>query len=279
MRAFVIGHPVAHSRSPLLHGHWLRTYGLDGSYEAIDVAPADLATFVQSVPRRGLAGGNATVPHKEALFQLLGDRVTPEARRLGAVNTLWTAPDGTLRGHNTDGQGFVASVDEAVGDGWEAEVGTALVLGAGGAARAIVAALLDRGIGRVLVANRTRSRAAGLVALDPGRVGTAPWGGLEHVLPDVGLLVNATTLGMTGNEPLALDLRDMPSAGIVADIVYVPLETPLLASARARGLRSVDGVGMLLHQAVPGFEAWFGVRPRVTPELRALILADIARRP
>ena len=275
-KAFVIGHPVGHSRSPLIHGHWLREHGLAGSYERIDVAPADLPAFLSSLAERGLAGGNVTIPHKEATF-LDVDEASPAARRLGAVNTLWRE-DGRLHGDNTDVTGFVADLDQRLGADWSRDLGTALVLGAGGAARAVIAGLLDWGVGTVLVANRTPARAEEPRSLDPARVRPLPWAGIEGALGRVGLLVNTTALGMAGQPALAIDLRGLPPEAIVADIVYVPLETTLLAAARERGLRAVDGLGMLLHQAVPGFARWFGVTPQVTPELRALIAADIEAR-
>lgn len=275
-RAFVIGHPVGHSRSPLIHGHWLREHGLPGSYERIDVAPADLPVFLASLAERGLAGGNVTIPHKEAAF-LAVDEASPAARRLGAVNTLWRE-GGRLHGDNTDVTGFVADLDQRLGADWSRDLGTALVLGAGGAARAVIAGLLDRGLETVLVANRTLARAEEPRSLDPARVRPLPWAAIEESLGHVGLLVNTTSLGMAGQPSLDIDIRGLPPAAVVADIVYVPLETPLLAAARERGLRAVDGLGMLLHQAVPGFARWFGVTPRVTPELRALIAADIEAR-
>lgn len=276
-KAFVIGHPIAHSRSPLIHGYWLREHGLSGSYERIDVTPDDLPAFLASFARRGFVGGNVTVPHKEEAFRLVSTS-TPRAQRLGAVNTLRLTPDGAVLGENTDGIGFVENVTEAVGPGWEIQVSVALVIGAGGAARAIVGALLDLGIPRVRVANRTSGRAGELVRFDAARVESVPWEKLAQGLDGADLLVNTTTLGMAGQPTLDVDLGPLPRSAVVADIVYVPLSTPLLTSARARGLRTVDGLGMLLHQAVPGFEAWFGIRPRVTPQLRALIEADIEGR-
>ena len=273
-RAFVAGHPVGHSRSPLIHGHWLGTFGIDGSYERVDVAPGAFPDFLRGLRDHGYVGGNVTLPHKEAAFRLV-DELTEAARRLGAVNTVWLAPDGRLVGHNTDGLGFTASLDEQAGPDWEREVATALVLGAGGAARAVVAALLDRGLRAVAVANRTETRAQDLVALDPARVRAVAWPLLGPALREAGLLVNTTQLGMDGQPPLDVDPGALPDAAIVADIVYVPLETPLLAAARRRGLRTVDGLGMLLHQAVPGFAAWFGRTPRVDTVLRARIEADL----
>jgi len=276
-KAFVTGHPIKHSRSPLIHGHWLKEYGLDGSYERIDVAPVDFGDFLSGFAARGFAGGNVTIPHKEAAFAGV-DRGTARAERVKAVNTLWIE-DGLLWGDNTDVAGFMDHLDATLGTGWEQDVDTALVIGAGGAARAVVAGLQDRPVKRILVTNRTLAKAEDLVRdLRPGsRVGleTSAWEALGRVIPHARLIVNTTSLGMAGQPPLALDLGRAPRNAAVADIVYVPLQTPLLAAAAAQGLRIVDGLGMLLHQAVPGFERWFGVRPRVTPELRALILADI----
>lgn len=274
-RAFVIGHPIAHSRSPLIHGHWLSQLAIPGSYERIDVTPADLAGFVRGFPSEGFAGGNVTVPHKEAVVGLV-DELTPAARRLGAVNTLGIARDGHILGHNTDGEGFVTSLDKEVGTEWSG--GPAVVIGAGGAARAIVGALLDRGVPRVTIMNRTLRKAEAIRAFDPDRI--AATDRLDsHGFAGASLLVNATVQGMAGQPPLAIDLAPCGPETVVADIVYVPAETALLRSARGRGLRSVGGLGMLLHQAVPGFETWFGTRPGVTPELRALIEADIAGSP
>jgi shikimate dehydrogenase len=277
-KAFVIGHPIAHSRSPLIHGHWLRSLGLPGSYERIDVLPDALPAFLDTFAERGFVGGNVTVPHKEATFAHLlerGHAVTGTARRLGAVNTLSLLPDGRIRGHNTDGAGFTASVDEAVGPGWEAQTRKAIVIGAGGAARAIVGALLDRGIARILVANRSRERAEALEAFAPGRVQAVAPDEVPERMPAAGLLVNTTVLGMKDQPPLILDLAPLPAQAVVADIVYVPAETPLLEVARQRGLRRVGGLGMLLHQAAPGFELWFGRRPNVDRSLRTILEDDI----
>jgi shikimate dehydrogenase len=276
-KAFVVGHPIKHSRSPLIHGYWLKQYGLDGSYERIEVAPVNFGDFLKSFPTRGFAGGNVTIPHKEMAF--LGvDRRTEQAERVGAVNTLWIE-DGVLWGDNTDVTGFMAHLDASLGTGWEQDVETVLVLGAGGAARAVVAGLQNRPCKRIFVANRTLSKAEDLVRdlrpASPVGLETSAWEALGRVIPHAQLIVNTTSLGMAGQPPLTLDLAKAPRNAAVADIVYVPLETPLLAAAAAHNLRTVDGLGMLLHQAVPGFRRWFGVTPEVTPELRALILADI----
>lgn len=279
-KAFVVGHPITHSRSPLIHGYWLKQYGLPGSYERLDVTPAEFPDFLRGFHRQGFAGGNVTLPHKEAACRLV-DQKTERAERLGAVNTLWVE-DGIVWGDNTDVLGFMAHLDQSLGTGWEQPVGTALVVGAGGAARAVVAGLQERRIPRILVLNRTLPKAEDLVRDlrddGPSSLVALPWADIGPALAEAGLVVNTTSLGMAGQPPLDLDLGISPETAVVADVVYVPLRTPLLAAAEARGLRTVDGLGMLLHQAVPGFARWFGVVPQVTPELRALIVADIEGR-
>ena len=282
-KAFVVGHPIRHSRSPLIHSHWLKKYRIEGSYERIDVTPGDFADFLLEFPERGFVGGNVTIPHKEAAFEDVA-RLTERGKRLRAVNTLWTE-DGLLWGDNTDVLGFMAHMDETLGDGWEQEIETALVIGAGGAARAVVAGLLERPIGRVIVVNRTPSKAVSLVVdflgeVDGrGRIDVCPSSELDGLIPRAQLIVNTTSLGMAGQDALPVDLSSASPRTAVADIVYVPLRTPLLHAAAARGLRTVDGLGMLLHQAAPGFARWFGVTPEVTPELRALVVRDIEGRP
>ena len=281
VKAFVVGHPIAHSRSPLIHGHWLAEHGIDGAYERVDVAPDAFDGFLRGLQDAGFAGGNVTIPHKEAAFRAV-DTMTPRAEKIGAVNTLAVLPDGRLHGDNTDAPGFVAHLDQSLGaqgfgTDWAAGA-TAVVLGAGGAARAIVVGLAERGFARILVANRTRARAEALAALDPERVAALDWADLPAALGRADLLVNTTALGMRGQPPLAIDLAPLRPGAAVADIVYAPLETPLLAEARARGHAPVDGLGMLLHQAVPGFERWFGVRPAVTPALRARLVAKLTAR-
>jgi len=272
-KAFVAGHPIAHSRSPLIHGHWLEQHGLAGSYERIDVEAQDFDGFFRGFAENGFRGGNVTIPHKEAAFRL-ADATTERARRLAAVNTLWIE-DGRVHGDNTDVTGFLANLEDALG-AWRA--GVALVLGAGGAARGVVAGLLERGVEKIVVANRTDGKAQELAAFAPGRIAPAAWRDIPALLPQADLLVNTTSLGMAGAPALDIDLAGLSRDAIVADIVYVPLETPLLRQARAQGHRAVDGLGMLLHQAVPGFARWFGVTPTVTPALRALIAADIEGR-
>lgn len=262
--AGVMGWPVAHSRSPALHGHWIARHGLDAAYVPLPVRPEDFAAAVHGLRAAGFRGCNVTIPHKEAAFALC-DAVTPRARRAGAVNTLVFAPGG-ITGDCTDGFGFLASLG-----GLDVSASPAVVLGAGGAARAIAAALLDAGCPRLTLVNRSPARAEAL-ARDLGgpiQVAAAP------PLEGAALLVNTTSLGMAGQPPLELDLAPLPGHATVADIVYVPLETPLLRAARARGLRAVDGLGMLLHQARPGFAAWFGVDPVVDDALRRATAADL----
>ncbi|MER8829691.1 shikimate dehydrogenase [Mesorhizobium sp. M0938] len=270
-KAFVTGHPVAHSRSPNIHSYWLATYGIDGSYRAIDVAPGDFAEFVNTLEANGYRGGNVTIPHKEAAFALATHR-DDAAEEIGAVNTLWFE-GGTLWGGNTDGHGFAANLDEHA-PGW-ADNGPAVVLGAGGASRAVIQALIERGVADIRIVNRTLARAEELRDRFGAGISAHGIAATGELLADAGLLVNTSALGMHGNEGLSADPARLPDHAIVTDIIYVPLETPLLAAAKARGLRTVDGLGMLLHQAVPGFERWFGIRPEVTAELRQMIVADL----
>ncbi|HEV7253923.1 MAG TPA: shikimate dehydrogenase [Mesorhizobium sp.] len=270
--AFVCGHPIKHSRSPLIHGFWLKQHGIEGRYRAHDVPPAAFSDFLDKVRRGELLGGNVTIPHKEAAFRLVDSR-DAAAQAIGAVNTVW-CEGGKLVGGNTDAYGFAANLDELV-PGWAAGGGQALVLGAGGAARAVLHAVLQRGFERVRLANRTLSRAEELAAHFGPKVEAVGWEALERHLGDTILLVNTTALGM-GGEEIALSWDRLPEGATVTDIVYVPLETPFLRAAKERGgLRAADGLGMLLHQAAPGFERWWGVRPRVTAGLRALIMADL----
>lgn len=275
LKAFVCGHPIAHSRSPMIHGHWLKRYGIAGSYAPLDVAPADFPGFIAGLAAAGYRGGNVTIPNKEQAFAAV-ERRDEAAEQIGAVNTLWFE-DGVLWGGNTDAYGFAANLDH-LAPGWADTGGTAVVLGAGGAARAIVHALKQRGFNDIRIVNRTVGRAVEL-ALQFGKgVSGHAQAATQELLGDAALLVNTTALGMHGNEGLPADPSSLPDGAIVTDIVYVPLETPLLAAARARGLKTVDGLGMLLHQAVPGFERWFGVRPEVTEDLRALVVADLDRK-
>ena len=270
-RVGVAGWPVAHSRSPILHGFWLRQLGFAGRYERFAVPPGEFAPFAARIGK-DLLGANVTAPHKEAAFAAC-DRRTPAAEALGAVNTLWR--EGSLLwGDNTDVEGFLTSMDEGAA-GWADRGRSAVVAGAGGAARAVVYALASRGFDRIVVVNRTQARAAAL-AIQFGRtVIASPWDSLSRELSLADLLVNASSLGMRGEAPLDIDLTVLPDDAVVSDIVYVPLRTPLVEQAKTRGLLAVEGLGMLLHQAVPAFERWFGRRPEVTSELRALIEADI----
>ncbi len=266
--AGIIGWPVEHSRSPRLHGFWLQRHGIDGVYVPLGIRPDRFAVAVRGLAAAGFAGANVTAPHKLAAFEIC-DTVEDSARRAGAVNTL-VFRDGRITGRNTDGIGFIANLRA---HGVDPAAGPALVLGAGGAARAVVAALQDTGV-TVTLANRTRERADALARDLPG-LNVIDWPARSGALPDHALMVNTTSLGMAGHPPLDLDL-DRARAGLaVADIVYVPLQTPLLAAARARGLRQVEGLGMLLHQAVPGFAAWFGTTPVVDDELRRFVAADL----
>ena len=273
-RCFVIGHPIAHSRSPLIHGEWLREHRLPGSYERIDVAPAELPAFIARLREGEFAGGNVTVPHKEAVMALV-DEISDAGRAVGAVNTLWRE-GGRIIADNSDVGGFLAHLDATV-PGWQDRVDTVLVLGAGGAARGICYGLKSRGVARILVVNRSPERAAELVAALGHPLEAGDWAKRDSLVGEADLIVNTTALGMQGKPPLEIDLAALRPGAIVDDIVYVPLKTTLLAEAERRGGVPVDGLGMLLHQAVPGFARWFGVTPQVTPALRFLIEADILK--
>jgi len=272
IKACVIGWPVEHSRSPLIHGYWLEHYTIDASYTKQAVAPHELAEFLSNFKARGFAGANVTVPHKEAALAA-ADVADAAALAIGAANTLWIEND-RLHASNSDGYGFLANLDEAA-PGWDDDKSPALVLGAGGAARAVLHGLISRGYSEIRIVNRTKSRAAALTAHFAGPVQVFDWEDRDAQLEYCRLVVNTTTLGMTGEVPLEIDLAGARKQTVVTDLVYSPLKTGLLENAAARGLRTVDGLGMLLHQAVPGFEKWFGVRPEVTRELRALVTADI----
>ncbi len=268
--ACVIGWPVEHSRSPLIHNYWLKHYGIAGEYRREAVAPQDFAAFIGSLAARGYAGANVTVPHKEAALAL--SEPDDRARAVGAANTLWL--DGVLRSTNTDVEGFLHNLDDCAPH-WDQDLSKAVVLGAGGAARAVIYGLITRGVERLVVVNRDRGRAEVLRQKFGARVQVARWQELDAVLGDAALFVNTTTLGMQGQPDLAIDLARLPSDTVVADLVYVPVLTPLIAAAKARDLRTADGLGMLLHQAVRGFALWFGTTPEVTPQLRALVEADL----
>lgn len=268
--AGVMGWPVEHSLSPRLHGYWLEQHGIDGAYVPLAVAPADLPTALTALPALGFRGVNLTLPHKEQALDLCQE-VDDLARRIGAVNTI-VVRDGRLFGSNSDAFGFLENLKEGAPD-WRAEAAPAVVLGAGGASRAVVAALADAGVPEVRLVNRTRERAEALATALGGALSVYDWDRREAALAEAGLLVNTTTLGMAGQPPLDLDLGALPVEAVVTDIVYTPLMTPLLQAARTRGNPLVDGLGMLLHQARPGFEAWYGVRPEVTPGLRDFVLS------
>ncbi len=271
-KAFVIGHPINHSRSPLIHGTWLAEHGIDGSYEAIDVAPDGLPAFFERLRSGEFAGGNVTIPHKEAVFALC-DTVDPLARKIGAVNTL-VVRSGKVLGSNTDYLGFLGNLDAAA-PGWSDGPDDAMVIGAGGAARAVLVALQRRNGGKVHILNRTLANAQALVGEIEGPFEAHGFDAFASLAPRIGIVINTTSIGMHGTRFDWLDFSLLPKQALVTDIVYVPLVTPLLAEAAAHGFRTVDGLGMLLHQALPGFEAWFGVRPEVTPALRAGIEATL----
>ena len=271
-RAFVAGHPIGHSRSPLIHGEWLTRYGIDGVYSAIDVAPQDFPALLVDIRAGKWTGGNVTIPHKEAAFERV-DNLDEAARAIGAVNTLWIEND-KLIGGNTDAYGFAANLDQRL-SGWR-DGDNALVLGAGGASRAIIHALLEAGYERIAIVNRTVERAEQLAARFGEKLVADGWESAETLISSANLIVNTTSLGMTGQPPLELDLGAAPTGAMATDIVYVPLETPFLKSAAAAGLKTCDGLGMLLHQAAPGFARWFGRFPEVDEDLRQIVLSDLA---
>ena len=271
-RAGVIGWPVVHSRSPTIHRHWLSELGLAGSYERFAVQPAEFREFATRIGRNQLVGANITAPHKETAYAVC-DRRTPVADALGAVNTVWRK-DGLLWGDNTDVAGFLANMDESA-PCWAERPRSAVVIGAGGAARAIIYALMSRRFERITIVNRTRARAETLAAQFGNSTKAVSCGALVAELTDADLLVNSTSLGMAGQPPLVVDLAALPDRAVVADVVYVPLRTPLIEAAVARGLRTAEGLGMLLHQAAPAFARWFGQTPLVMPALRALVEAEV----
>lgn len=273
-RACVIGYPVAHSRSPLIHGYWLRQHKIDGEYLRREVRPEEIDSFLQSFASQGLAGCNVTLPHKEAAARN-AKHETAVVRALGVANTLWLE-GGELHADNTDVAGFLAHLEDSI-PGWQSRTEHAVVLGAGGAARSIIYGLKQRGVDRLTVINRSRERAQELLRELKIDAAVSGYDELPSQLPSADLLVNTTSLGMKGQPPLEIDLKNLKAGAAVSDIVYAPLETELLRQARERGHPVVDGLGMLLHQAVPGFERWFGVRPQVSAELRALIEADLVK--
>lgn len=272
-QAFVCGHPISHSRSPLIHAHWLETHGIKGTYRAVDVPPEDFATFAASIADRGFVGGNVTIPNKEAALRAAMVK-EPVAELIGAANTLWLE-EGCIHATNTDAYGFAANLDERL-PGWDTAT-TALVIGAGGASRAVLHALLERGFETVHLANRTIGRAEELADRFGQKVEAHTLEAMNEIAPEMDLVVNTTSLGMEGDGDIPLDLMLLRPDALVTDIVYVPLITPLLQRASNRGLRIADGLGMLLHQAAPGFEKWFGVRPLVTEALRELVIADMEK--
>lgn len=268
--AGVIGAPVAHSRSPRLHGHWLAQYNLAGAYVPLHVEAGDLQQVLRILPKAGFVGVNVTIPHKEAALEI-ADQVSLTARRIGAANTLSFLPDGGVHADNTDATGFINNLRDGAPK-WQPDRAPAVVLGAGGASRAVIVALLDAGVPLIHLSNRSRARADALALAFGPLVQVVPWEKRDACLQGAGLVVNTTSLGMTGQLPLDLPLDTLPDHAVVTDIVYSPLDTPLLCAARARGLHTVDGLGMLLHQGVPGFERWFGQRPVVDEATRAAVL-------
>jgi shikimate dehydrogenase len=271
-KACVIGHPIAHSRSPMIHGYWLKEFGIAGQYERQDVLPEHFSDFIRSLRANGYVGCNVTLPHKEAAFKLL-DRASPRARQLQVANTRWFEGE-TLYGDNTDSEGFLANLDDRAPH-WSQNLKKAVVLGAGGASASVIAGLLERGAKEIALVNRTLQRAEQLATRFGPTVHPTVWEAVSNACADADILVNTTSLGMKGQSDLEIDLAMLPMTALVSDIVYVPLETGLLRQARRRGNPVADGLGMLLHQAVPGFEHWFGQRPVVTLALRTMIEADI----
>lgn len=271
--AGVMGWPVAHSRSPKIHNHWISQLGLQGAYVLLPVDPVHLPVALKGLAALGFAGCNVTIPHKVAAMHLV-DRVDPVARRMGAINTIVVQPDGSLCGFNNDGYGYIQSLLDAHPD-WKADAGPLTVLGAGGGARAVVVSLAERGAREIRVCNRSLEKAQALAQEFGAPLRAVPWQDRHDALADATLLVNTTNQGMAGQAALDLSLEQLPNHAVVSDLVYVPLETPLLAAARARGNRTVGGLGMLLHQARPAFHAWFGALPEVTPELRRMVEASL----
>lgn len=269
--AGVMGWPVAHTRSPAIHNHWIAQYSLKGAYVQLPVQPQNLEAAIRGLPALGFAGCNITVPHKVNAMQLM-DTLHPAARRVAAINTVVVQADGSLLGMNNDGYGYIQSLRDAQ-PGWRGDAGPALVVGAGGAARAIVVALLDEGVPEVRLCNRTQEKAQALKDAFGDRVTVVPWADRNSAMAGVRLLVNTTTQGMHGQPALDVALDDLPAEALVSDAIYIPLETPLLAAARQRGHQTVNGLGMLLNQARPAFQAWFGVQPELTPGLIAAVQA------
>ncbi len=270
--AGVIGHPIAHSRSPLLHGHWLARYGIKGHYIPMDVSAADLPQALAMLPKLGFVGVNVTIPHKEAVLKL-ADVVTDRAALIGAANTLIFRADGKIHADNTDGVGFMANLRQLAAH-WQAATGPAALFGAGGAARAVIAALIEAGIPEIRIANRTRLRTEVLKRDFGGRLVIYDWSHAGDMLAGAALVINATSLGMTGKPDLRLPLDQLEAGAVATDLVYTPLMTPFLTEAQSRGAHIVDGLGMLLHQGAPGFERWFGQRPQVDDATRSAVLGQ-----
>lgn len=268
-----MGWPVMHSRSPALHNHWFARHGLAGTYVPLAIAPAGLGAALRALPALGFKGCNLTIPHKEAALAFV-DEVDPAGRRIGAISCVTVRPDGTLRGTNNDGYGFIEGIREAEPD-WRADAGPIVVIGAGGGSRAVVDSLAERGAREIRLVNRTLERAQNLAEEFGGPVRAVPWEDRHAAMADAAMLVNTTSQGMVGEPPLDLALDRLPTQALVADIIYIPRETPLLAEARRRGNRTVNGLGMLLHQARPAWRDWFGIETEVTPELRALLEATL----
>ena len=269
--AGLMGWPVMHSRSPKLHNYWLAQHGLAGTYLPLAIKPEGLRAALRALPALGFSGCNLTIPHKEAALAIV-DKVDSLARRIGAVNTVVVAPDGSLEGQNTDAFGYVESIREAQ-PAWRADLGPIVVLGAGGGARAVLVSLIDQGAREIRLVNRTLARAETLARELGGPIKVLGWEHRQAALDGAAMLVNTTNQGMVGEPPLDLPLDKLPTSALVSDIVYIPRETPLLATARKRGNPTVNGAGMLVHQARAAFRAWFGIMPEVTPELRALVEA------
>lgn len=275
-KAFIVGHPVAQSRSPIIHNHWIAHHGLQGSYERVDVTPDQFGDFINSIRRGEYIGGNITMPHKDAAFRA-ADHLTERAQRLRAVNTLWME-NGKLHGDNTDIIGFTENLDHTLGSQWYVDITDVQVIGAGGAARAVVAGLLQYPNFHITIINRTLDKAKDFLPWDEERIRVSSWDNLSTEVKKAGLIVNTTSLGMVGYPPLDIDFSGCDPSTIVADIVYIPLLTPMLEAAKKSSLRIVDGLGMLLHQAAPGFSRWFGIKPKVTDELRQILLRDIGEK-
>ncbi len=269
--AGVIGCPVAHSRSPQIQNHWLRTYGISGHYVPMHVEPQDLATVIRALPKAGFVGANVTIPHKEAVMKI-ADKVTDRATLMGAANTLIFREDGSILADNTDGYGFITNLHQGAPD-WVPSAGAALVLGAGGACRAVIASLIEAGVPEIMLSNRTRERAEQLHKEFGKRIRVIDWIKAGNAVEDAVLVVNTTSLGMQGQPRLRVPMDGLHSGCVVTDLVYTPLKTDLIQAGEDAGCTVVDGLGMLLHQAVPGFERWFGQRPKVDEDTRAAALA------